>query len=106
MSMRVNDIGLKTLIDMTSMQEIMTHYDAQKPDEFGCRICEHVLFNIEKLMRTSDFTVRSQRLQTDGDATAKEHVKPGSTVQVEEQPSPETVLPSSQPSWWSSSWGL
>ena len=59
------DVSLETLISRTNMEEIMAHYDAQKPDEFGCKICDHVLLNMEKMLRTKDFCLQTKRLQTD-----------------------------------------
>ena len=91
-----HDISLETLFTRTNMEEIMAHYDAQKPDEFGCKICDHVLLNIEKLMRTKDFSVKSQRLQTDGDTQL--HA-------IEEFRKLKNIMPIADPKFSKDQWG-
>lgn len=63
----IDQITLDNVLRLNNMAKILTHFDEQKPDEFGCRICEHALLNIEKQFRTNEFSVRFRRLQTDGD---------------------------------------
>ena len=63
----MDKVSLKHILNRINMSEIMKFYDDQKPDEFGCKICEHVLLNIEKQFTTDLFSVRSRRLQSDGD---------------------------------------
>lgn len=93
----VEKVKLENVLRLNNMERIMTHFDEQKPDEFGCRICEHVLLNIEKQFRTDEFSVRFTRLQTDGDTWLHS---------IEEFKKIQNVIPISNPAFSKDQFGI